>query len=84
MVIEAYQAEADQSSGTGVADCGYAVGTAAGRNGHTAVQLALGWTVHQPGITSWEQMAHCLSALSVEMSDDERQACDHSAGEETT
>ena len=67
-----------------------AVRTAAERNGHTGVQLALAWTVQQPGITSaivsartWEQMEHCISALSVEMSDDERQACDYSTGEES-
>ncbi len=66
-----------------------AVRTAAERNGHTAVQVALAWTVRQPGITSaivsartWEQMEHCISALSVEMSEDERQACDRSTREE--
>ena len=68
-----------------------AVRVAAERNGHTAVQLALAWTVQQPGITAaivsartWEQMEHCISALSIGMSDDEKRACDCSTSEEPT
>lgn len=68
-----------------------AVRLAAERNGHTAVQLALAWTVQQPGITAaivsartWEQMEHCISALSIGMSHDEKRACDCSTSEEPT
>lgn len=58
---------------------------AAKGNQHTLVQLALAWTIQQPGITSgivsartWEQMEHCISALEVELSDEERRACETS------